>query len=155
MTGRRDPAKYADLTAFQEQRLAVMDRDGWACRFERAITGLPAGETHARGFRIAEWAGNVAWVRCGATDGLETAHLFRRAKCGLTLTDDGPPLKWHPLVAIAGCRDCHRRYDARTCRDEVRPPADAVDLARRLIRHTLAAARARGEVAIDVDLSNL
>lgn len=155
MSGRRDPARYREQTQGQEQRLDVMARDGWACRFERAVPGLPAGSTHHEGQRIVEWAGDVAWMRCGAENGLQTCHLPRRWKCGNTLTDDGIPLKHHPLVAIAGCAECHRRYDSRLYRGEVRAPADAIAIAKRLIAHTIAAARARGEYVVDVDLSGL
>lgn len=152
IAGRRKPKAYAAETAFQLQRIEVMTRDDWACRFEIAIVGLPRGETHHFGQRIT-WEGDVAWVRCGATYAVQTAHLWRKHKLGKSMTDDGIELDAHPLVAICGCPRHHTMFDMRGDRDKVRPPAEAVALAKMLIAHTNAAARARGEVAIDVDLT--
>lgn len=155
MSGRRDRATYAALTAFQEQRIAVLERDEYACAFERAIQGLPPNETHFGGERIVEHIGPVAWVRCAAGGALQTAHIHRRHKLGHTLTDDGIELVYHPLVALAGCPDCHRKFDSRQHRDQVRVPAERIRLARLLIDHTLQAAKDRGEFVVEVDLSNL
>lgn len=155
MSGRRNPAKYAEQTAFQEQRIAVMERDDYRCRFEIAVSGLPAGETHFGLERIVERAGESSWVRCGDTQGLQTAHIFRRQKLTLARTDDGIPLKFHPYVAIAGCERCHTRFDHRQHRTVVRVPPGAVRLAKMLITHTHEAARARGEYVVDVDLTEL
>ncbi len=152
MSGRRSPVRYAEQTQAQTQRIEVMDRDGWACRFEVAVAGLMPGETHHAGQRVI-WEGEAAWVRCGATARVQTAHLFRRHKLSETLTDDGIPLKWHPLVAVAGCDRHHRLFDMRGDRDTIRPPAVAVQAAKMLIAHTHAAARERGEFIVDVDLT--
>jgi cytochrome c553 len=56
-------------------------------------------------------------------------------------------LKYHPIVAIAGCYDCHTRYDSRQD-DRVRAPELAMAKAEALINHTLAAAEARGEAVV-------
>lgn len=151
IAGRRKPRAYAAETAGTLQRIEVMNRDDWACRFERRVDGIMPGETHHEGQRVT-WEGDAAWVRCGQTYGLQTAHVFRKWKCGEHMTDDNIALKWHPLVAIAGCRDCHTRFDKRGSKD-VRAPADAVEIARSLIEHTLAAAEERCKGVGRVDLT--
>lgn len=142
-------------TQGQLQRIAVLDRSGGRCEFEIAVVGLLRGETHHEGERIVERVDDLAWVRCGSARDIETAHVVRKWKCGDIETDDGVALKWHPLVAVSGCQRHHRMFDARLYRGEVRLPADRAEAARRLILHTLAAARARGEAAVDVDLTHL
>lgn len=154
IAGRRSPKKFAADTEAQAQRFAVMERDDGRCRFELAVALTP-GSTHFAGERVIEWDGDIAWTRCGSTDWLETAHIYRRHKLGHTMTDDGIELVHHPLVAIAGCKKHHQMFDSRQYRNEVRVPADAVRLARMLIEHTISAARDRGDVVIEVGLSNL
>lgn len=152
IAGRRSPKAYREETEAQAQRFAVLERDEFSCRFEIAVTGLLENETHRDGSRILEWDGDVAWSRCGSSKDLQTAHVFRRWKCGEHETDDGIPLKWHPLVAIAGCRTCHFRFDHHVA--GVRAPADAVEDATALIEHTLATAKASLQGVAHVDLTH-
>jgi len=148
----RKPRPMDSETPGQLQRAAVFERARGICEFETAVIGLIPGETHYRGYRIVEWVGEVAWLRCG-WPASHTAHIWRRWKCGDLPTDDGPALKHHELVALAGCYQCHTRFDSRRHTDKVRPPADRVMLSKVLIEHTLAAARARGLAAAPVDLT--
>lgn len=154
IAGRRKPKRYAEETQAQAQRFHCLERDEGRCRFEIAVELTP-GSTHFVGERVIEWDGDVAWTRCGSTRNLQTAHIVRRWKCGNILTDDNIPIKFHPCVAIIGCYNCHTKYDSRLHRATVRMPRDAAAMARALIEHTLLAARARGEVAIDVDLTDI
>lgn len=150
IAGRRKPKAYAAQTVGTLQRIEVMTRDDWRCRFEIRVDVIP-GETHHNGERVEREDG-AAWARCGNEFGLQTAHVFRRWKCGDHMTDDGIALKDHPLVAIAGCRDCHARFDKRGD-PSVRAPADAVRMASTLIEHTLEAAKASLKGVARVDLT--
>jgi hypothetical protein len=138
-----------------EQRQIIIERSGGVCEFEYAVAGLMPGSTHYGGQPIVECAGDICWVRCSETRGLAVAHLPRRWKCGIVRTDDGIPLIFHPDVAVAACWPHHAAYDSRLHRDAVRAPEWAKDKARKIIVTTLAVARARGEVAVDVGLSRL
>lgn len=176
MTGRRKPKSLETAALAGAMHAEVADRSDGRCEFERLYRGIIGGSTHVatipgpRLERIVEWDAGIvdpersaarssfnAWARCGAPVrdlGAGCAHIFRRWKCGATETDDGIPLKWHPLVVLAGCADCHPKFDSRQYDDRVRPPAEAAAKAKALIEHTLAAARERGEAGVDVDLSH-
>lgn len=155
MSGRRKPEKFRVESEGLAQRMAVFERADFQCEFERAVRGLIAGETHFENQRVVEWRADedIAWVRC-ANLPVHTAHIFRRWKCGMHPTDDGIPLKFHPLVAVAGCYEHHSQFDSRAYNDIVRVPAVLLEAARRLINHTLEQARARGEGVAEVDLSH-
>lgn len=153
IAGRRKPKAYAEETQAQAQRFHCMDRDEGRCRFEVAVAGLPLGESHYGTDRIVEWDGDVAWTRCGSTERLQCAHIFRKHKLSETLTDDLIPLRYHPMVAIMGCERHHRLFDLRGDKSWLRPPADMVRCAKALIEHTHAQARERGEFIVSVDLT--
>jgi hypothetical protein len=145
--GRRTP-KYMENAAWATlQRQETIERSNGRCEFEVAFRGVTLGETHVRGQRIVEREHGRAWARCGA-QASDTAHLIRRHKCGIHLTDEEIPLKFHPYVAIAGCRPCHGAFDSNLADHEVRAPADRMAICKALVDHTLLAAEARCEAVI-------
>jgi hypothetical protein len=114
----------------------------------------PPGATHVGRERIVCWEGIRAWARCDRPMA-QTAHVFRRHKLGDHATADGPPLVYHPRVALAACLECHGQFDGRQHRGEVRAPPAAVIDARRLVERTWDEAKARGERVVPVGLTNL
>lgn len=146
ITGRRSPKSLENAALGTVQRYEVGERDDWRCAFEVALLGVMDGETHVCSERIVERDGSTVWVRCGAPM-QDTAHVVRRWVAGMHRTDDDVPLKFHVLVAIAGCRSCHTRFDSRLD-PRVRVPALAAAKAKRLIDHTLLAAEARNEAVV-------
>jgi hypothetical protein len=153
VSGRRNPKQLENSAEAQVQRAFVVDRSDGLCEFEVAYVAL-LGETHRGRYRIVERdSTGVAWVRCGEP-AIHAAHIFRRWKCGALPTDDGPPLKYHSLVVLAACHDCHVAFDSRQHDDRVRPPAEAAAKARALIAHTIRAAIERYEATVMPDLSH-
>lgn len=168
MSGRRDPVRYASDHWKALQKIDVLDRSGGMCEFERAFYGLPLGETHVNGQRIIEWlitdeaypeeTVTKAWARCGARaegPGSGLAHIHRRHKLGTNETDDGIPLVLHPLVVLAACGNCHRNFDGRQHRGDVRAPAEALKKASMLVDHVLANAAKKSKAVVRVGLTNV
>lgn len=92
------------------QREIVLTRAGGRCEFEVRL-----------GFDV--------WMRCLAFDGLvgvrlQCAHVFRRRHCERSIYD--------PDIAILGCEEHHKRWDARL-RDGLRLPPGAEERARAAI----------------------
>lgn len=126
---RRKPVSHRNRKrrppdAASAQRIAVLERDQ-TCAFERCTE---AGK----------------WERCDSRGPLFTCHVERRAKC------TGSSI-YHPDVAIAGCDECHARFDHRSP-ERFWNTVRVTDTVRRRARRAIDAAaverRAAGRVAV-------
>ena len=90
-------------------RDGVFARDGRICRMEI-------------------WNG-YGWFEHGikgsASNPIDPSHIYPSTQCG--------SVKGEPIVGIASCRDCHRRYEGKLRDHAVRVPPDREEAAYRLI----------------------
>ena len=115
---RRDPA----LASLQREK--VLERDGYRCAVET-------------------WQPLIGWLVCGLEHRLETAHVFRRHKCGDAIYD--------PDVAVTACKWCRDIIDCRCHPNHfgtARFPSEALDRAQACVRRYEAEREKNGRAVV-------